>query len=270
MAKTILITGSTDGIGLETAKLLTTSGHTLLIHGRNQKKLDAAVGKVSAIAGAGHIESYVADLSKFEDVIILANQIRERHQHLDVLINNAGVLKTPNPITANGLDVRFVVNTIAPYLLTQELRTIMDSTSRVVNVSSAAQTTVNLNALAGRQHCQDDMDAYGQSKLAITMWTSALADAWKDGPMVVAVNPGSLLASKMVRDGFGVDGNDIRIGADILSRAALSEEFENATGQYFDNDAGRFAQPHPDALDQHKCDKLVASIEEILTSANVS
>ena len=91
------------------------------------------------------------------------------------------------------------------------------------------------------------MDAYAQSKLAITIWTQELAKTHPNGPVFVAVNPGSLLASKMVKEGFGVSGNDLSIGADILRRAALSDDFANATGRYFDNDSRRFASPNPAA-----------------------
>ncbi len=74
------------------------------------------------------------------------------------------------------------------------------------------------------------------------MWSRDLATARKDqGPVVVAVNPGSLLASKMVKEAYGVAGGDLRIGADILTRAALADEFATAFGRYSDNDEGRFA-----------------------------
>jgi len=87
----------------------------------------------------------------------------------------------------------------------------------------------------------------------------------KDRALVfVAVNPGSLLATKMVKEGFGMAGNDIQIGADILVRAALADEFANASGKYFDNDKGRFASPHPDALDQKKSEGIVRVIETVL------
>ena len=81
-----------------------------------------------------------------------------------------------------------------------------------------------------------------------------------DGAVIVAVNPASLLASKMVKDAYGVEGSDLGIGADILVRAALSDEFANASGKYFDNDQQRFAKPHSDALDQAKNEKLVAAM----------
>ena len=79
-----------------------------------------------------------------------------------------------------------------------------------------------------------------------------------------AVNPGSMLGTKMVTEGFGVAGGDIRIDAEILVRAALTDEFAAASGQYFDNDKGRFATPHPDALDPQKSLEIVRAIEAIL------
>lgn len=267
MSKKILLTGSTDGIGLETAKLLATKGHSVLLHGRNAAKLDAAAREVSAVAPSAEIESYVADLSRFADVVSLADQVTERHDHLDVVINNAGVFKTPKPITETGLDVRFVVNTLAPYLLTRKLMALMDATGRVVNLSSAAQAPVSLDALAGRIRL-DDMEAYAQSKLALTMWSNALAAARGDGPIMIAVNPGSLLASKMVKEGFGVAGSDLGIGADILARAALADEFANANGKYFNNDEKRFGPPHQDAVNEIKCNRVVDAMEEMLNQTS--
>ena len=267
MSPTILITGATDGIGLEAAKQLAAGGHRLLLHGRNPTKLAAAAETVrSAGSGRGdEVETVVADLSRVDDVERMAATLTERGAQLDVLINNAGVLRTPEPITDIGLDVRFVVNTIAPYLLTRRLEPVLGPTARVVNLSSAAQAPVDVEALAGRIRIADDMTAYAQSKLALTMWSRHLADEYgDDGPAVIAVNPGSLLATKMVKDGFGVAGNDIGIGADILARAALSDEFASASGRYFDNDAGRFGPPHPDALDPVKNDAVVRSIEAVL------
>ncbi len=182
-----------------------------------------------------------------------------------MLINNAGIFKVADPVTADGLDVRFAVNTLAPYLLTRKLLPLLGASGRVVNLSSAAQAPVDPQALAGRSSLSDDFKAYAQSKLGLTMWSRSLGLTHKgDGPMIVAVNPGSLLGTKMVKEGFGMAGKDIRIGADILVRAALSEEFATAHGQYFDNDSGRFAPPHPDALDPVKCDEIVSMIEAIL------
>jgi NAD(P)-dependent dehydrogenase (short-subunit alcohol dehydrogenase family) len=264
MQKTILVTGSTDGIGLETARMLVSLGHNILLHGRNPAKLEREERTLSAIADGGRVESHGSDLSRMEDVEALAKAVAEKHAKLDVLINNAGVYSAPDPITRDGLDVRFAVNTIAPYLLTQRLLPLLGATGRVINLSSAAQSTVDPEALAGRGKLSDGA-AYAQSKLALTMWSRSMALSLKDdGPAIIAVNPGSMLGSKMVKEAFGVAGGDLRIGAEILYRAALADEFAAASGQYFDNDSGQFTAPHPDALNPQKSDKVVRVIEAVL------
>lgn len=266
MSKTILITGATDGIGLATARTLVAQGHRVLLHGRNPTKLEQSAQTLAALPGAGPIDSHVADLSRFADVAALAGAVRGQTERLDVLINNAGVLKTGAPRAADGLDVRFVVNTFAPFLLTRLLWPLLGASARVINLSSAAQSPVDIQALAGQRQLSD-MDAYAQSKLALTMWSRRMGlDAGDQGPVVVAVNPGSLLATKMVREGFGMAGSNVGKGADILVRAALSDEFAHVSGQYFDNDAGRFASPHADALDSDKVAQVVRAIEAVLST----
>jgi len=250
MPKTILITGSTDGIGLETGKMLAALGHTVLLHGRNASKLADVEHALSGMPSGGRVESYLADLSCMEDVKALAKAVAENHATLDVLINNAGVYSAPDRVTPDGLDVRFVVNTIAPYRLTQLLLPLLGTSGRVLNVSSAAQSPVDPKALVGDAALSDGV-AYAQSKLALTMWSRSLAQSLgKNGPVIIAVNPGSLLATKMVKEAYGTTHGDVRIGADILTRAALSDEFAAATGRYYDNDEGRFGSPHPDALEE--------------------
>jgi len=265
MQKNILVTGATDGIGLETSRMLFSLGHNVLLHGRNPAKLEKVERTLSVLKDGGQFESFVADLSLMAEAESLSKEVAERYTKLDVLINNAGVLKSSDPITQDGLDVRFAVNTIAPYLLTQRLLSRLGASGRVINLSSAAQSPVDPEALAGRVRLTDDFTAYAQSKLAITMWSRFMALSLKDeGPVIIAVNPGSLLGTKMVRDAFGVAGNDIRIGAEILTRAALTDEFAMASGRYFDNDSGRFAAPHPDALDPQTCEAIVRIIETVL------
>ena len=147
---TILITGSTDGIGLEAAKLLATAGHRVLLHGRSSLKLKAARDAVPKATGA-----YLADLRSMSDVIGLAEAVSSDYDRLDVLINNAGVLKTSEPRTADGLDARFMVNTVAPYVLTRRLLPRMTEDGRIVNLSSAAQAPVDVSAFAGDRVVSD-------------------------------------------------------------------------------------------------------------------
>ena len=152
-----------------------------------------------------------------------------------------------------------------PYLLTKELLPLLGNSGRVINLSSAAQAAVDIDALTGSKTGLDDMEAYSQSKLAITMWTIHMAQSLgNNGPVIIAVNPGSLLASKMVKEGFDIPGKDISIGADILIKAAFSEDFSDASGKYFDNDSGQFAPPHPAGQDTQKCEAVVNAIEKLI------
>ena len=264
MQKVILVTGSTDGIGLAAATMLVSMGHHVLLHGRNPKKLEEAENTLSGLSGSGGVERYVADLSRQAEIEAFAKAVALKHEKLDVLINNAGVYKASDPVTQEGLDVRFAVNTIAPYLLTQRLLPLLRTSGRVVNVSSAAQSAVDPEALVGQTHLSVGA-AYAQSKLALNMWSRHMALSLKDdGRAIIAVNPGSMLGSKMVKDAFGVDGGDVRVGAEILARVALSDEFATASGQYFDNDTGQFAAPHRDALNLQQCEEIVRVIEAVL------
>lgn len=278
MSKTILITGATDGIGLETAKLLAADGHNLLLHGRDPEKLNRVKTLLANIANVGNITCYLADLSNFTDIKNLVNSIKNEHDSIDVVINNAGILKTAKPITAEGLDYRFVVNTIAPYFIAQELLPLLthsgnSEASRVINLSSAAQAPIDLQAFLGKELGDErslqnltDMDAYAQSKLAITMWSHTLAEKLAQkgsGITIIAVNPGSLLASKMVKEGFGLAGNDLSIGSKILKRMALEPQVDDHSGEYFDNDSGQFAPAHPDVMNGQKSEQLINAMDKI-------
>ncbi len=235
------------------------------MHGRNPEKLEKVEKTLSALPDGGRFESYVADLSRMADVEALATAVAEKHTKLNVLINNAGVYRVVELVSQDGLDARFAVNTIAPYLLTQRLLPLLGSSGRVINLSSAAQAPVDPEAMVGRIRLPDG-ETYAQSKLALTMWSRSMALSLKDdGPAIIAVNPRSMLGSKMVKEAYGVSGSDLRIGAEILTRAALADEFAAASGQYFDNDIGQFASPHPDAMNTQKSEAIVRVIEAVLT-----
>ena len=288
MKKTILITGATDGIGLEAVKLFVKQGHDVWVHGRSRNKLELTIKQLNELSLESTLPSsegdnaivrsqitpLIADLSDLKSVIQFAEQLKTDLPPIDVLINNAGVFKVQNPTTLDQLDVRFAVNTIAPYIITQAVLFKMDKHSRVINLSSAAQAPVSLGALTLRgQHGRhlEAQEAYAQSKLALTMWTFFLASKMKErGPVFVALNPASLLASKMVKDAYGIIGKDISIGAEVIVEAALGEDFADANGRYYDNDIGQFADPHSDALNDNKVGELVNKIEQIITEISMA
>jgi NAD(P)-dependent dehydrogenase (short-subunit alcohol dehydrogenase family) len=265
MKQRVMITGATDGIGRATALALAGSGVDLILHGRNAARLEVLQEELQGMVAGIAVATVLADLSSLAQVRRLADEVLERFPGLDVLINNAGVFKLDQTTSPDGLDMRFAVNSVAPYLLTTALRPLFAAGGRVVNVASAAQAAVDLEALAGRAIVADYFQAYAQSKLALIMWTRHLARLDTE-VTYLAVNPGSLLASKMVKEGFGVAGADLGIGASILLGAALGEEFAGHSGDYFDNDERRFADPHPAALDAAACAELLKVLDTIVAS----
>lgn len=256
MKKTILITGSTDGIGLLAAKKLSLLGNKILLHGRNKEKL-LAISK--ELNNAPIYEADFTDMAAVED---MSRIILVKHKSIDVLINNAGVLNTLNTKTIQNRDIRFDVNTLAPYILTNNLLPIIPKTGLVLNLSSAAQTSINISSMLFFVQ-MDSMTAYSQSKLAIIIWSQEMARKHPSGPAFISINPGSLLATKMVKEGFGIEGKNINIGADILVKAATDKTFLSYSGKYYDNDIRKFSLPHQLASDQLFCNYLMAKINSI-------
>ena len=283
MSKTILITGSTDGIGKLTALKLAEAGHQVYLHGRDADKLASVVAEVKAVAtGAAldNIDGFVADFSDLTAVRKMAAEVKEKLPKLDVLINNAGIYTTKSAMTKDGLDVRFVVNYLAPYELTNALLPLLKQSSkaRIVNLSSAAQAPISYKAFAGQARL-NDKDAYAQSKLALTMWSMNLADTVVSNDInVIAVNPGSLLNTKMVNEAYGQYWSSADKGASILTELAISDEFTGDTGKYFDNDIkdgahgdakGAFGRPHADALDKEAIAELERQTQQVLQSLSL-
>jgi NAD(P)-dependent dehydrogenase (short-subunit alcohol dehydrogenase family) len=232
--------------------------------------------------GVSDADTFVADLGDLAQVYDMAKDIQTKHSRLDVLVNNAGILKAPNSdkCTQDGVDLRFAVNTIAPHVLTKQLLPILSKHGRVINVASAGQAPVDLDKAFPKHQRQtgapsprpsspyssQDFDAYCQSKLALIQWTNVLAEQNPDR-VIASLNPASMIGTKMVKESFGVDGKSLQIGADILATAAVGESFVNASGKYFDNDKGDFGSPHPDAMSAAKCRLFVERMDEWLTTS---
>ncbi|MEM1356818.1 MAG: SDR family NAD(P)-dependent oxidoreductase [Bacteroidota bacterium] len=265
MSKTILITGSTDGIGKLTARKLAEAGHRVLLHGRNAEKVAAVTKELKTATGNSNLSGFVADLSDLSAVVTFANEVAAAAPALDVLINNAGVYASAEKTSKDGLELRFAVNYVAPLLLTTRLAPALraQKSSRVINLSSAAQGSVSLPALKGVASLSH-RDAYAQSKLALTMWSFQLAQEYPE-LTVIAVNPGSLLNTKMVREGFGFINGPVDKGADILFALATADQYAVHSGEYFDNDRGGFGHAHPDAYDAALIKQLLQTTQDLLT-----
>ncbi|SHK20770.1 Short-chain dehydrogenase [Maribacter aquivivus] len=254
--KHILITGSTDGIGKLLALHLAKEGHFVAIHGRSDAKLAATLKEIKQQSNNENVIGFLADFSDLNAVKKMAEEVAEKMPVIDVLVNNAGVFKAKIDTAANGVDVRLVVNYLAPYQFTNAVLPLLKKADapRIVNLSSAAQSPVSLNALQGGISLGAN-DAYAQSKLALTMWSFYLA---KQEPSisVIAVNPGSLLDTKMAKEAYGQHWSPAEKGVDILYDLAMTDSAE--TGKYFDNDKGNYAQAHPDAYDAKKIEELLS------------
>ncbi|MCR9248898.1 MAG: SDR family NAD(P)-dependent oxidoreductase [bacterium] len=264
MKKTILITGSTDGIGQLVATRFAAEGHQVIIHGRNQNKLNKVAEEIKRQTGNDAIHEFQLDLSDLGSIKSAANQLVAKVPKIDILINNAGVFKSGSNETKDGIDIRFAVNYLAPILLTRNLLPLLKNSEspRVINLSSAAQSPVNHMALLGKQGLSAS-DAYAQSKLALTMWSFDLA-ARESHMTIIPVNPGSLLNTKMVQEAYGQFWSSAEKGSDILYQLAINKEHSSDSGKYFDNDKEMYSKAHPDAYDETKVAQLMSTTNDLL------
>lgn len=263
--KTILITGSTDGIGKLTALKLAKDGYKIYLHGRSEAKLNTVIDELKGASNNKNIKGFVADFSDLKAVKQMAEQIKNDVKKIDILINNAGIYKTNSSKTKDGLDIRIAVNYLAPFVLTENIISVLEKGSepRIVNLSSAAQSTVQKGVLTG-DATVNDSESYAQSKLALTMWSFNFA---KSHPNIVtiAVNPGSLLNTKMAKEAYGQHWSPAEKGVDILYSLALDSIHSNMSAHYFDNDRGSYNNAHPDAYDAQKISALIKDTNKLLT-----
>jgi NAD(P)-dependent dehydrogenase (short-subunit alcohol dehydrogenase family) len=262
----MLLTGATDGIGKQTAHELARRGVHLLLHGRSAERGERVLEEVRRATGNDQLAYYQADLSSLAEVRHLAAAVAADHPRLDVLINNAGVLggrDEPRTLSQDGHELRMAVNYLAPFLLTHLLLPCLRraAPSRIVNVSSTAQQPIDFDDLMVERHF-DTMQAYAQSKLALTMFSMDLAERVRDdGITVVSVHPGSLLDTKMVRQTFGSAWGSAQSGADALLHLVTSEAIPARTGGYFDQQ--HESRAHAQAYDVEARQRLWALSEHL-------
>ncbi len=220
--QTILVTGSTDGLGKQTALALARQGATVLLHGRDLRRLKATRQEILEETGNTHVETYLADFASLAEVRGLAEILQARHPGLDLLINNAGIGGgkldfARRELSRDGYELRFAVNYLAPFLLTHLLLPCLRHTppARILNVGSVGQSPLDFSdVMLERRY--DPMEAYSQSKLALVMFTFDLAEALKGEQITVnCLHPASLMNTKMVYESFGYTLSTIedRLGA---------------------------------------------------------
>ena len=235
VVKTILVTGSTDGIGRATAQALAERGCAVIVHGRNERRAQEAARTIAAASGNGSVTAVAGDFGSLAEVRAMAEQILRTRARLDVLINNAGIAVRRRRSTGDGFESTFAVNHLAPFLLTNLLldRLRESAPARIVNVSSGVHTggRIDFDDLQ-MERGFDGWQAYSNSKLANALFTCELAR--RLDPAAVTANylhPG-VIDTKLLHVNFG-GGAPVADGARTPVHLALAPELASVTGCYF-------------------------------------
>jgi len=237
--KTILITGSTDGVGRVVAKRLAAAGARVLVHGRDLERGRSLVAEIEA-GGRGEADFLRADLASLAEVRRLAEAVNSSEESLDVLINNAGIgsggASGQRATSHDGFELRFAVNYLAGFLLTHLLlpKILASKPSRIVNVASLGQAPLDFeDVMINRGY--SGSRAYSQSKLAQIMFTIDLAEALtREGVTVNSLHPATYMNTTMVRQSGTTPISSVEEGADAILNLVLSPAFEGRGGLFLD------------------------------------
>lgn len=243
----MIVTGATNGIGLVTAHELARTGATVVLVGRNHQRIEAALAHIRNDLPTAKLGSFVADLSRVSEIQLLAQHIAQTYQRVDVLINNAGAFYQSRQLSADGIEMTFALNHMAPFVLTNLLLNQLRASApaRIINVSSAAHQSASIDfddiQFAKRY---SGWTAYAQSKLANLLFTYELADRLQDSDITVnALHPGFVNTGfaqgtqSLFSTVFGLLQKYAAIspeqGAQTSVYLATSQDVNNVTGRYF-------------------------------------
>ncbi|MFC6486543.1 SDR family NAD(P)-dependent oxidoreductase [Nitratireductor sp. GCM10026969] len=237
--RTILVTGSTDGLGRRVAEKLAGPGIHILVHGRDASRGEAVVNSIAQAGGSARF--FQADFASLADVLRLVEAVQSECARLDVLINNAGISK-PNGSrqeSTDGYELHFAINYLATFLLTERLLPLLEADggeapSRIVNVASAGQSSINFDDVM-LERSYHGYRAYGQSKVAQIMYTLDLAEALDAHKIVAnALHPGTHMNTTMVREAGITPSTPVDAGAEAVVTLAVRKDRAKTTGLYFD------------------------------------
>jgi NAD(P)-dependent dehydrogenase (short-subunit alcohol dehydrogenase family) len=235
--KTVLITGSTDGVGRVVAKRLGEGGWRVLVHGRDRGRGAEVVAEIKAAGGSA--EFLAADLSSMADIRRLADTVGKTTQRLDLLVNNAGIgsggPQGARQTSADGYELRFAVNYLAGFLLTHLLLPLVGKSTpaRIVNVSSLGQEAIDFTDVMLTQS-YGGLRAYRQSKLAQIMFTIDLANELEGTEVTVnALHPATFMNTTMVLQFGGKPMSSVEEGADAILKLAVAPDMQGRSGLYF-------------------------------------
>jgi NAD(P)-dependent dehydrogenase (short-subunit alcohol dehydrogenase family) len=250
--KTILITGSTDGIGKITATELAKQGHTIIIHGRNREKAEAVRKQIVSATGNNDIDILIADLLSLADIKRASEEIKANYGRLDVLINNAGaIFGKERKTTKEGFEETITLNLFAPFLLTNLLLEVLEKSpsGRIINLSSAMHKRggkPDFNDFQLENGYKPDR-AYGLSKLYLIWASRYLATQLKKQGSNITVNvchPGAVATNfgQDVDKGFFINlvfkvalrfMPKPEVGSRTSIYLATSPKVEGVTGKFF-------------------------------------
>ncbi|TXH20862.1 MAG: SDR family oxidoreductase [Elusimicrobia bacterium] len=246
--KTVIITGGTSGIGLQTAKSLAKLGGTVCITGRSEERAKQAVAEIKAAGGNNSVGYFVGDLSSLQEIRKLAAEIKRKINKIDVLINNAGVLYQDLTLSPDGTEMMFAVNHLGHFLLTNLLLDVIieSAPSRIVVVSSDSHYTgkIDFDDLSMSKDFRM-IGAYDRSKLCNVLFALYLARRLEGtGVTVNALHPGRVrteMGNKhtdwLISGGWNVlktiAAIPIEKGAETPVYLAQSNEVTGVSGKYF-------------------------------------
>ena len=275
--KNVIITGITSGIGTEIALDFANKGFTLNLVARSHELGNKIKDHIIKSTNHDKINVYKCDLSLQSEIREFVSDFKQKNNGMDILINNAGIIPKDRIITKEGIETQFAVNYIAPFLLSRLLLDLLkkSSPSRIVNTSSVAHTSGNLNVddfqgLNGK-YAFRGMRTYCNSKLALTIDTVELAKELEGtGVTCNAVHPGGV-NTNIARDFIPKFMQPLKAymlrlspkeGANPIIEVACSDKYEKVSGKYFD----RFKEKEPSkkVFDTNITSKLLNYTQSII------